>query len=115
MKRSFFLWTAVSAAVMLLLPLLASRVISGDAGMAACFLLFFAVNPLYSVLLGIAAGKDAVRLWPLPVLSALLFLLGTWFFFDMGEPAFLLYAALYLIIGVCVMLGTWFIRKKIRR
>ena len=115
MKRTFLLWAGISAVVMLLLPALAVRLLRGDAGMAACFLLFFAVNPIYSVVLGIVSGREARRLWPLPLLSALLFVLGTWLFFDMGEAAFLLYGALYLIIGVCVMLGTLFIRKKLRR
>ena len=80
--------------------------------MAVCFLLFFAVNPLYSVLIGVFAGKDVKHLWSLPVISAVLFLIGTWIFFDMGETAFILYAAVYLIIGIMAMLISMFIRKK---
>ena len=36
---------------MLMFPWLAVAFVKGDAGMAVCFLLFFAVNPLYSVLI----------------------------------------------------------------
>ena len=46
MKQSIILWLAVSAAVMLALPWIAVTFVKGDAGMAVCFLLFFAVNPL---------------------------------------------------------------------
>ena len=86
--------------------------VKGDAGMAVCFLLFFAVNPLYSVINGAFAGKDVKHLWSLPVISAVLFLIGTWIFFDMGETAFILYAAVYLVIGIMAMLISMFIRKK---
>ena len=112
MKQSIILWMAASAVVMLAFPWLAVTFVKGDAGMAVCFLLFFAVNPLYSVLIGAFAGKDVKHLWSLPVISAVLFLIGTWIFFDMGETAFILYAAVYLIIGIMAMLISMFIRKK---
>ena len=112
MKKNIILWMAASAVVMLAFPWLAATFVKGDAGMAVCFLLFFAVNPLYSVLIGVFAGKDVKHLWSLPVISAVLFLIGTWIFFDMGETAFILYAAVYLIIGIMAMLISMFIRKK---
>ena len=112
MKKNIILWLAASAVVMLAFPWLAVTFVKGDAGMAVCFLLFFAVNLLYSVLIGAFAGKDVKHLWSLPVISAVLFLIGTWIFFDMGETAFILYAAVYLVIGIMAMLISMFIRKK---
>lgn len=85
MKKNIILWMAALAVVMLAFPWLAVTFVKGDAGMAVCFLLFFAVNPLYSVLIGAFAGKDIRRLWSLPVISAVLFFIGTWIFFDMGD------------------------------
>ena len=111
MKKSTILWIAASAVVMLAFPWLAVTFVKGDAGMAVCFLLFFAVNPLYSVLIGAFAGKDIRRLWSLPVISSALFLIGTWIFFDMGESAFILYAAVYLVLGIAAML----IKKKMQK
>ena len=115
MKKNIILWFAVSAVVMLMVPWLAVTFVKGDAGMAVCFLLFFAVNPLYSVINGAYAGKDVKYLWSLPVISAVLFLIGTWIFFDMGETAFILYAAVYLALGIAVMLISMLIRKKVQR
>ena len=112
MKQNIILWVAASMAVMLAFPWLAVTFVKGDAGMAVCFLLFFAVNPLYSMIIGAFAGKDVKHLWSLPVISAVLFLIGTWIFFDMGETAFILYAAGYLVIGIMAMLISMFIRKK---
>jgi hypothetical protein len=115
MKKNIILWLAVSAVVMLALPWLAVTFVKGDAGMAACFVLFFALNPLYSVILGVFAGKDVKHLWSLPVISAVLFLIGTWIFFDMGEMAFVLYAVVYLALGIVTMLISMIIRKKVQR
>ncbi len=112
MKKNIILWLVASAVVMLAFPWLAVTFVKGDAGMAVCFLLFFAVNPLYSMIIGAFAGKDVKHLWSLPVISAVLFLIGTWIFFDMGETAFILYAAVYLVIGIMAMLISMFIRKK---
>jgi len=112
MKKKFIVWLAISATVMLILPLLAVTLIKGDAGMAACFILFFAVDPIYSIIIGFFAGKDGKHLLSLPVISAILFLAGTWLFFDMGEPAFILYAVVYLVLGIVAMMISMFINKK---
>ena len=92
---------AVIAAVTLLLPWLATRFLPGDAGMAACFLMFYAVNPLLAVCMGVVAGRR--RAWWLPVVVAALFLLGVWLTFTMGETAFFLYAGAYLTLGLAAM------------
>mgnify|MGYP006968297011 FL=1 len=115
MKKNTILWLAASAVVMLAFPWLAVTFVKGDAGMAVCFLLFFVVNPLYSVIIGAFAGKDVKHLWSLPVISAVLFLIGTWLFFDMGETAFILYAVVYLVIGIMAMLISMLIRKKTQK
>ncbi len=115
MKKNIILWVAASMAVMLALPWLAVTFVNGDAGMAVCFLLFFAVDPLYSVMIGVFAGKDVKYLWSFPVIAVVLFLIGTWIFFDMGETAFILYAVVYLVLGIVAMLISMFIRKRGQR
>ncbi len=102
MKRIGF-WLAASALVMLFLPWLAVTLINGPDGMAAVFLLFFAVDPVYSILVGLAAGKDPKSRWYLPIASAALFLAGVWAQFEPSETAFLLYAAGYLALGLSAM------------
>ena len=111
MKKIIF-WLILSAFVMLILPWLAVTFVKGDSGMAACFILFFAVNPVFSIILGIFAGEDIKKTWWLPVISGVFFLAGTWIFFDMGEVAFITYAAGYLVLGTAAMLLSAFIRKK---
>lgn len=108
-------WIIASAVIMLGLPWLAVTFVKGDCGMAVCFILFFALNPIYAICSGAYAGKDVKKFWALPVLTAVFFLAGTWLHFDMGEPAFLLYALIYLLLGAAAMLLSAFIRKILKK
>ncbi len=115
MRKNIILWSTASAVVILALPWLVVSFVKSDAGMAICFLMFFVVNPLYAAILGFFVGEDVKHLWHLPIVSAALFLIGTWIFFDMGEMAFILYAIVYLALGIAVMLISMFIRKRTQK
>ncbi len=104
-------WLITSAVIMLGLPWLAVTFVRGDGGMAVCFILFFAVNPVYAVVSGIYAGMDIQRMWALPVITAVFFLAGTWIMFDMGETAFILYAVIYLVLGLAAMAITGAVKR----
>lgn len=45
-------WMLATAVIMLVFPWLAVTFIKGDGGMAVCFILFFAVNPIYAICSG---------------------------------------------------------------
>ena len=92
-------------------PWLALKFPGMDA-MGICFILFFAVNPLFSIVCGAFSGRNIRQLWALPLITAVLFLAGVWIFFEMGEPAFLIYAAVYLIVGSIAMLVSAFIMRR---
>lgn len=103
----------LSSAVMLGLPWLAVTFVPGDAGMAVCFLLFFAIDPVFSVICGVFAGKNAKKYWFQPILPPLFFLAGVWLLFAPGETAFLLYAAVYLLLSYLAMgVSAVFLSKK---
>ena len=108
-------WILATAVIMLVFPWLAVTFIKGDGGMAVCFILFFAVNPIYAICSGAYAGKDIKIFWSLPIITALFFLLGTWLFFSIGEKAFILYAFGYLLLGIVAELISMFVKKKILR
>ena len=112
MKKHFFLWFAASALLMLLFPWFLVTFVRHDAVFMLCLLLFFYIDPLFSILLGWAAGKDIHRQWFLPILSAAMYVLGGWLFFEMGEPAFLTYGCIYLLLGAFTMLFSHIIHKS---
>ena len=101
-KKPIF-WLLMSAAVMMLLPWLTVTFVKSDAGMAAVLLLFFAVNPGYSLAAGYYAGKEIQRLWWVPAVTAVLFLAGAWLAFEAGEPDFWTYTAAYFALGMEAM------------
>lgn len=110
--KKMILWLPVSALVLLALPWLAVTYAKADAGMAVCLLLLFVVNPVFSILSGIHAGRNIKSLWLLPILTAAFFLTGAWLFLDRCETAFLLYALIYLGLGSAAMLLTVPKKKK---
>ena len=65
--------------------------------------LFYLGNPIYSILAGVYAGKDRKELWIVPVITAVLFLAGAWSIFDKNETVFVLYALIYLLLGIAAM------------
>lgn len=88
---------------MLILPFAVARLASECSGMALCMILFLVVNPVYSIILGAVCAKDIRHMWNLPLVSAIAFLAGTWLFFDIKEVWFLVYAAVYLGVGLIAM------------
>lgn len=111
MKKLAF-WLSASAIVMVAVPWLTVTWVKGDAGMAVCFLLFFAFDPIYAICAGAYAGRNVRRCWFLPIVTAAFFLAGAWLCFDPGETAFALYALGYLLLGLLAMLISYCIRKK---
>lgn len=115
-KEKNLVCLAISAGLMLLLPWLTVTLVKGDAGMAVCFLLFFAVDPVAAIAVGVFSGRNLRTAWFQPAVLAAFFLAGTWLVFSEGEPAFLLYAGVYLLLGYVTMWLTWcFHGRKHRR
>ena len=104
MTRRTVFWLVLSAGVMLLLPWFVVTCVRSDAAMAAVLVLFFAIDPGYSMAAGYYAGKMIRHLWWLPAVTAGLYLVGAWAFLEMGDPAFLTYAGIYFAVGMEAML-----------
>lgn len=104
MKERGLFWLGLCAGVMLVLPWFAVTFVQSDAGMAAVLVLFFVINPGFSMAAGYYAGKQIGRLWWVPGVSSGLFLTGACLFFEMGDPAFLTYAGIYFAVGMEAML-----------
>lgn len=114
MKKNIAVIAAI-VAVMFGLPWAAVTFAPGDAGMAICFVLFFGVNFMCSLYVGIFSGLAMKQRWFLPIVNAAAFLLSAWILFDIGEPAFMGYAAAYLIFGLLTMLITVVVVRNVRK
>lgn len=105
-------WLIASAIIMLAFPWLAVTLVNDGNGMMVCLFLFFVLNPVYVTIAGVHAGRNIKGQWDLPILTAVFFLAGAWLFFDAGEKVFILYASIYLVLGIVTMLISRPARKQ---
>lgn len=114
MKKNLFALFVILL-VMLGFPWAAVTFAPGDAGMAICFVLFFGVNSMVSLFVGIYAGMAVKQRWYYPLLNSAAFLLGVWLVFDWGNPDFYGYAIAYLAISLLTMLISIVVIRNIRK
>lgn len=105
------LLAAALCLLVLFFPPLLSVLFAGTNGMAICFILFFAVNPVFFALLGLFAARSVKTRWYLPVLAAAVYVLSMWVLFTPTETAWLLYAVIYLFIAIAVGLVAALVKK----
>ena len=108
-KRAIVIITSIIV-VMLIIPLITVNTVKADAGMLVTMLLFFAVNPVLSVAMGILSGKDIKFFWFTPLLVAGLFWAFSSFTYETAFP--IVYSGIYFIICAITMLITWMITKN---
>ena len=114
MKKN--LWAILAIVlVMFGLPFAAVTFAPGDAGMAICFVLFFGVNAMCSLYVGIFAGLAVKQRWFLPLVNSAAFLLGVWTVFDWGNPDFYGFAVAYLVLSFLTMLISIVVVRNIRK
>ncbi|MBQ6654960.1 MAG: hypothetical protein IJM79_05490 [Erysipelotrichaceae bacterium] len=109
--KKILIWLAITAAFMIGLPFLFIT-FTGESAMAFCFLCFYALNPIYCVVAGVAAGLNFRRSWIICLMPPALFLTGVYLFFDIYERIFYHFTLAYLIIAVLIML---FVRRESNR
>lgn len=114
MKKNLGAMTAIFV-VMFGFPWAAVTFAPGDAAMAICFILFFGVNAMESLYVGIFSGMAVKERWYLPLVNSAAFLLGVWTVFEWGNPDFQGYAIAYLVLSVLTMLITIVVVRNIRK
>lgn len=103
LKHPAVVWTAAALVLFTLVPWVVCFVIRSDAAMAICFILWYAIDPVFAIAAGMFAGRDPKHLWFLPLLLPVLFLLASWTCFEWGDPGYLGFALMYLLLGGTTM------------
>ncbi len=116
MKGSLIKWiggVAAMLAVFLLWPLAVELFCTPAGKEGWYFTLFLAVDPVFVGALGLFAGGDLKRLWPLPLLAALFMPPLFWLTVRSVEGEMMVYSAVYLGIAlVCMLIGWLFASRK---
>ena len=98
--------------LMYLCPFILAKMVNGSDGLALLFILLFFVNPIYSIMVGIAAGKDFYNSLYYPFVVAIIFVSGYMIVFETNDYGLLVYAGIYLLLAVTSMVITYLIEKK---
>ena len=115
MKKKMIITFIIMVAILFLLPFILVKVAEPQEFMGIMILLFFVVNPITAAVVNAMIGKDVRKLWWMPVLFAIVFLLSYWIVLEEIIIDLTFYAIIYLIIGLIFMLGSFFIAKKFKR
>lgn len=110
-------WLCAIIVVIFILPFIVARLASADSGMLFCMMLFLIINPLFSITLGVKCGSNIRQMWSLPLILAVVFIVGTWLSFDAKEVGFLVYATVYCALSWIAMFLSSYInnRNKIKK
>ncbi len=105
--------TIVSMLVVLfLLPFIFVNLAESQNGMGLMMLFFFVVNPITTICINSMIGKDIKKLWGIPILFSIVFLLSYWLILKEIVLDLIVYAFIYLIIGMIFMVISQFVIKK---
>ncbi len=100
---------------MMILPLVAVKFLNSWVSMGLWIFTFFTVNPLLIIVLSIMAGTDLRKLWWFPLAISIAFPL----LFGVAIQDFVwdlyIYSAIYLVIGLCTMMGTYLVKRIISK
>ena len=102
MKKNITL-LAISLILMILAPLLVTKLTPANLEMPVVMSMFFIVYPLYSIILGYICGKDVKKTFFQPILLVGLFLLGILLLFTIQEKLFFVIAFAYLLLSIIFM------------
>lgn len=102
---------AVNFLVLLLLPMIIMTAATPTTGMLICIVLFFAVNPAFSLAAGIYAGRQLKRRWFTALFPPIVFWLSARIVFSEDTAQFAVYSIIYGCISVSVMMTVWLVQK----
>ena len=115
MKKKMIITFMIMLAVLFILPFIVVKAAEPHEFMGVMILLFFVVNPITAAVINSMIGKDIRKLWWMPTLFAIVFLLSYWLVLEEIIIDLIFYAVIYLIIGLIFMIGSLFVARKFRR
>ena len=104
MKKTISVTVSVMLVILFLLPFTLMKLSEPIDFMGLMMLFFFIVNPIAAVCIHITLGKAIKKLWWLPFLFSLLFLLSYWVILQQIVWDLAIYAGTYLVLGALSML-----------
>ena len=114
LKKKIFIILTIIINVLLILPFILIKVSKPHEFMGIMVMLFFVVNPITAAIINSMIGKDIRYMWWMPLLFCIVFLLSYWLVLEEIILDLIIYALIYLIIGLIFMMASLFVVKKFK-
>ena len=101
--------------ILAITPLIFIKLAQPHEFMGIMILLFFVVNPITSIFVNSMVGRDIKKLWWTPIMFCIIFLLSYWFILKEIILDLMVYAVIYIIIGIIFMIGSWYFTNIIKK
>ena len=99
-KKKIFIFLIIMFIVLFILPFILINISKSHEFMGIMIMLFFVVNPITAAIINSMIGKDIRKMWWMPVLFSIVFLLAYWIVLKEIILDLMFYAVIYLIIGL---------------
>ena len=98
--------------ILVITPLIVLKLAQPHEFMGITILLFFILNPVLAIFINSIIGKDIDKLWFIPLICSIIFLISYWIILKEIILDLMIYAIMYLITGIIAMFISFFISKK---
>lgn len=112
MSKKLVFSIILSGVMMILLPFMTVDTSGTELGIASIYTNLYVVNPVYTLGIGIFAGTDREKLWSLPLITAVFFILGFGLIISFADILVYMYALCYLLTSTLAMFFIDFLLKR---
>lgn len=112
MKNKLLISILTMFIVLLILPLSVVNSVEAKNGMGLMMIFFFAINPITTICLNLMINKDIKKMWCIPILFSFIFLLSYWIVLKEVITDLIIYAVIYLVLGVITMFLSYFLNNR---
>jgi len=98
--------------IFIILPLIFVKISKPYEFMGIMVFLFFVVNPITAAIINSMIGSDVKKMWWMPILLCIIFLLSYWLVLGEIILDLIFYSVFYLIIGIIFMCISLVITNK---
>ena len=112
LNKKLIIITIAAILVLVIIPLIFINLAQPHEFMGIMILLFFIINPILVIFVNLIIGKYMKKLWWIPLMFSIIFLISYWIILEEIIFDLIVYAIMYLIIGLIVMFISFFISKK---
>lgn len=112
MSKKLVFSLILSGVIMFFVPLVTVDPSGSELGILSVFTNLFVINPVFTLGIGIFAGTDKDKLWPLPLFNSLFFIISFGMLFGFGDMMIYMYALCYLLTSTLAMFFIHFLKNR---